>query len=964
MERSSIIHNFKLLSSRPVEELQAVLHQMEHQTSGARLVWLERPEENKTFGIAFQTQPWDDTGVFHILEHSVLCGSDHYPVKEPFVELLKSSMNTFLNALTFRDKTFYPVSSRNRQDFYNLMRVYMDAVLHPLIHQKPEIFGQEGWHYELDQEGLASYKGVVFNEMKGSFSSPDTLRFNEIFRRLFPDTCYRFVSGGDPAHIPELTGQQFREAHTRLYHPSNSYIFLDGDLDIEAVLGILDQEYLASFAQVPTPGPIPFQQPVDGGVSEITYELSGQEELAGRARLVEGFVACTFQDRPTLMALHALADVLCGDNQAPLKRRLLEEGLARDLQMTVCDGILQPWVSLEAKDLDEEKFDQTAAALRQELERLAQEGLDHKRLLATLDNLEFQERERDFDGTPQGIVFGMQVLETWLYGGDPAANLTVGDLFNQLRAQCSAGYFEELIRRVFLDNPHKCRVLMRPSHTLGQERQAQERERLLAAQAQWTQEDTARLRSEQAAIEAWQAAPDSPEALASIPMLKLEEVDPEPKPLPLSVEKIAGRPLLRHELPAGGITYVNLYFDLGDLNGEQLSQASFLARLLGSLETDSHDLEALQREMRSRFGQVSFSVEAYGSADGSGQCRTFLCASCSALDSKLEQALPLLAELLTETHWNDSKRVYEFLCQRRAALSERLVSSGHVTALDRTAACTSVEGVVREQAGGVEFLRWMKALEAGFEEKFPALAQTLAALAGSLFTRARLTASLTGSNPAAAGLLGSLLAGRLPAGSFVGPAVPAVQPWGQRREGILIPSGVSYAALGGSFPTAGQGQTKVMGRTVSLAYLWNAVRVQGGAYGVGMVVRDSGFGGFYSYRDPSPGRTLECYAGSAEFLKTAKDMDLTGMILGAVAEADPLLTPRMKGKASDSRYWRGVSQEDLRRARREMLEAKPAGFLALAGQVEAFAASSSICVMGPKKALEDCGGKLDTVAAL
>ncbi len=964
MELPQTIHNFKVLSSQPVEELQAVLHQMEHQKTGARLVWLERPEENMTFGVAFQTQPWDDTGVFHILEHSVLCGSEKYPVKEPFVELLKSSMNTFLNALTFRDKTFYPVSSRNRQDFYNLTRVYMDAVLHPLIHEKPEIFGQEGWHYELDQEGRASYKGVVFNEMKGSFSSPDTLRFNEIFRLLFPDTCYRFVSGGDPAHIPALTCRQFRQTHARLYHPSNSYLFLDGDIDLETLLGILDQEYLSSFERAPAPGAIPFQRPVDGGVSEIAYELSEQEELAGRARLVDGFVACTFQDRPVLMALHALADVLCGDNQAPLKRRLLEEGLARDVEITVCDGILQPWVSLEAKDVREEQFEQVSAALRQELERLASGGLDHKRLLATLDNLEFQERERDFGGTPQGIVFGMQVLESWLYGGDPAMNLTVGGLFDQLRAQCETGFFEELIRRVFLENPHKCRVLMRPSHTLGRERQAQEEERLQAARAQWSQEDAARLRAEQAAIEAWQAAPDSPEALAAIPMLRLDEIDPEPRPLPLSLEEAGGVPLLRHELPTGGITYVNLYFDLGDLNGEELSQASFLAQLLGSLETDSHDLESLQREMRARFGQVSFSVEAYGRRDGSGQCRTFLCASLSALDGKLERALPLLAELLTGTHWNDAKRTYEFLCQRRPALSERLAGNGHVTALDRTAACGSIEGVVREQAGGVEFLRWLKDLEARFDEKFPALAQALEALARRIFTRARLTASLTGSNPKAGALLKAHLTGRLPAGSYAPPEAPAIRPWGRRREGIVIPADVSYAALGGPFPLAGQGRAKVVGRTASLGYLWNAVRVQGGAYGVGMVMRDSGYAGFYSYRDPSPDRTLGCYAGTADFLKAAGDMDLTGMILGAVAEADPLLTPRMKGRASDSRYWRGVRQEDLRRTLRDMLDAKPEDLPALADQIRGFAEEGSVCVLGPQKALEACGDKLETIAAL
>ncbi|MDE6590826.1 MAG: insulinase family protein, partial [Oscillospiraceae bacterium] len=536
-------------STRELEELDAKFHELEHEKSGARLVWLERDEENKTFGIAFQTQPWDDPGVFHILEHSVLCGSERFPVKEPFVELLKSSLNTFLNAMTFPDKTFYPVSSRNGQDFLNLMRVYMDAVLHPLIHSKPEIFGQEGWHYELSEDGTASYKGVVFNEMKGAFASPDTLLEGEMNRRLFPDTCYRYVSGGDPVHIPELTYESFAAAHKRLYHPSNAYIFLDGRMDIDQVLAILDGEYLSAYDRAPVPGPIGMQPPVDGGTAELTYELSHQEGLEGRARLAQGFVACTYADRVEQVALRALADALCGDNQAPLKRRLLEAGLAKDVLLSLRDGVQQPWMLLEARDIDADKLDEVSAALRDELETLAQEGLDHARILATLDNLEFQLRERDYGSMPQGLVFGFNVLESWLYGGDPAANLTVGTLFDELRARCEAGWFEKLLARVLLDNPHTCRVIMRPSHTIGQERQEQEAARLRTAQSAWSGAEAAVLRERQAKIETWQNTPDTPEQLATIPMLRLDQIPEKPEELPCREEELSGVKVLRHEVP-------------------------------------------------------------------------------------------------------------------------------------------------------------------------------------------------------------------------------------------------------------------------------------------------------------------------------------------------------------------------------------------------------------------------------
>jgi len=964
METGQNLQGFIVKDCTDLPELPGKLWQLEHERSGARLVWLEREEENKTFGIAFQTQPWDDTGVFHILEHSVLCGSERYPVKEPFVELMKSSLNTFLNAMTFPDKTFYPVSSRNGQDFINLMRVYMDAVLHPLIHSKPEIFGQEGWHYELAEDGTACYKGVVFNEMKGAFASPDTLLEGEMNRRLFPDTCYRYVSGGDPAHIPELTYESFAAAHKRLYHPSNSYIFLDGRVDIGQVLSILDGEFLSAYDRTPIPGPIAMQRPVDGGTAEISYELSPQEGLEGRARLAQGFVACTFRDRAEQVALRALADALCGDNCAPLKRRLLEAGLAKDVLLSLRDGVRQPWVLLEARDVDEGRLDAVSAALRDELEKLVRGGLDHQRILATLDNLEFQMRERDYGSMPQGLAFGLNVLESWLYGGDPAANLTVGTLFDDLRQKCGEGWFEALLERTLLKNPHTCRVVMRPSHTIGRERQAQEAVRLQAAQSAWSETETAQIRTAQANIEVWQNTPDTPEQLASIPMLRLDQIPAEPEELPMREERMSGLTVLRHEVPSGGITYLNLYFALDDMTPEQLAKTSFLCRLLGSLDTAGHGLEELQREIRSRFGNLNFSVESYGGFGRPEQCRTFLTVSCSVLDGKVSQAVALLAEIVTGTVLDGRDKVYALLCQLRAGLTEQAAMAGHMFAMNRVLACDAAEGVVREHTGGIACLQWLKMLESGFQDAFPALAGELAALARTIFTRSRLTLSVTGMDEGAAGQAAALLADRLPAGSFVLPDTPSVRPWGKRKEGIVIPVDVSFAAMGGAFPMDGLGAAKVMGRMVSLAYLWNAVRVQGGAYGVGMGVRDNGTAGFYSYRDPSADRTLGCYRQSADFLEGARDMDLTGFILGAIAESDPLLTPKMKGRTADARWWRGITREDLCRIRREMLDAGLSAVDGVAAALRRAAADGSVCILGSQRQVDACAGELDSVFIL
>ena len=957
-------HGFVLQSTRELPELSAKFHQLEHEKSGARLVWLERAEENKTFGIAFQTQPWDDTGVFHILEHSVLCGSERYPVKEPFVELMKSSLNTFLNAMTFPDKTFYPVSSRNEQDFINLMRVYLDAVLHPLIHAKPEIFYQEGWHYEIAENGEPSYKGVVFNEMKGAFASPDTLLEGEMHRRLFPDTCYRFVSGGDPAHIPELTYEQFAAAHRRLYHPSNAYIFLDGNLDINQILSILDEEFLSAYDRAPAPPTIPMQQPVSAGRSEICYELSPQEEPAGRERLAFGYVACTFRDREELAALRVLGDLLCGDNQAPLKRRMLESGLAKDVQMSLQDGIRQPWVLLEARDIAEGRTEEAASVLRGELERLVREGLDRQRILAALDNLEFQTRQRDYGRTPQGLMFGLQVLESWLYGGDPAANLSVGGLFDGLRQKCGEGYFEALLRKTLLENPHACQVLMRPSHTLGQEKQAEEAARLQAARNGWSAAEWENLRRRQARIEAWQNTPDSPEALASIPMLRLEEIPAEPEKLPLEEASANGLPVLRHTLPTGGITYLNLYFALDDLPAEQLTQAAFLCMLLGSLDTAGRDMDALQKARRSLFGDLQFSVEAYGELGQPQKCRVFLCASGSMLDGKAEKAAELLAEIVLDTVLNASEKVYALLCQQRAAFAEQIAMAGHSFAMGRVAACCTAAGAAGEYAGGIAYYRWLKDLEENFRERFPALQEGLTALAARIFCHKRLTVSITASDGKTEGVITGILANRLPEGAYSQPEASLLQPWPRRREGIVIPGDVSFALVGGVFPEACRGEAKVMGRAVSLAHLWNAVRVQGGAYGAGMVVDGVGMIGCYSYRDPSAARTLDCCRQTADFLGNLGELDMTSFILGAVAESESLLTPRMKGRTADARYWHGITYGALCRIRREMLDATAEKLAGLAEPVRAAMDGGPVCVLGSRRQIDDCAGQLDAIEIL
>ena len=971
MKQNEIIHGFQIQALQTLPELEATLYRLEHVKSGARLVWLDREEENKTFFIAFRTLPEDDTGVFHILEHSVLCGSDRYPVKEPFVELMKSSLQTFLNAFTFSDKTLYPVCSRNEKDFRNLVRVYMDAVLHPAIYHKPEIFRQEGWHYELtEDQSVPSCKGVVFNEMKGAYADKDARMYLEISRQLFPDTAYRFEYGGHPAHIPELTYEQFLNAHRRCYAPSNSYIYLDGRMDVEGLLSILDGEYLHAFARRDDQPEFVIQKPVKSRLVRSCYEVSPNEPLENKAQLAWGCVYDVYAGREAAMGVEALADALCGGSEAPLKRRLVSRGLAQDVR--VISGLggssLQYEAVIMVTNMDENRVDEVEAAIREELERLVREGLDHEQLAATLANLEFQYRERDYGRIPQGLGLGLDVMCSWLYGGNPSANLEVGPLFASLNRKLEEGWFEQLLERVFLKSDHFCRVLLTPSATLGEEERAGEAARLKAVRDGWTEADETAIRAQQEQLEAWQAAEDSAGALAALPALLISDIPARPEDFPTETAGLSGVPLLRHAIPTGGIGYVNLYFDAGDLTAAQLSRASLLCALLGELNTKTHSGAQLQRLRRSLMGSLSFQMEPYGKINGPDSCRVFLRASFSAVEAKLEEAAALLAEVLTETSFDNRLRLRELLRQCAVKMEQGIAGAGNSYAVTRVSAGVSVEGAVQEYTGGISCCRWLKETEKDFENRAQELIGELQELAGKLFVSGRLTISVTGEEDRACRALEKELLPGLPRSERMEMRC-GIQPWGLRKEGIVIPAGVSFAALGGSLLELGapfSGSLHVAGRVISLAYLWNAIRVQGGAYGAGLSLSDSGRACFHSYRDPGAARSLECYRQTGDFLRqfVGERPDLTGFIVGAVAEADPLLLPSRKGRTADGLYFKGETYASRCRRREELLSASVENLATLEGAFRQLGETGGICVIGSRQLLEECGTELENIWAL
>ncbi len=949
------LSGFTLVSSRPLPELDAVLHEFEHDATGAKLAWIDRDEENKTFGIAFTTLPYDSTGIFHILEHSVLCGSDQYPVKEPFVELMKHSLNTFLNAMTFPDKTLYPISSRNDKDFVNLMKVYLDAVFHPSIYHKPEIFRQEGWHYELDADGKPSYKGVVFNEMKGALADADELEDNAVQAALLPDTPYRWISGGDPAMIPDLTYEAFLAGHKKFYSPSNSFIFLDGAMDFESVAAILDG-VLSGLERGERVAPPALQAPVDGGETTVTYEVSSEQEEKDHTRVAFGRVIGSWADREKIIGAQILSDVLCGTNQSPLTRAVLSRGLAENVTFSVMDGISQPYLRIELRNLKDGCQAEAEQLVFDTLRALADHGIDRDLVRGSMANLEFQLRERDFGSYPQGLIFCMQALECWLYGGAPETNLQVGDLFTRLHEKMEQGWFEQLLRELVLENPHRCKVIMVPSRTAGEARRAAEAERLAREEAAWTAERRAELAAQQERLLAWQNSEDTPEQLVTLPCLALSDLSDTPEQLPMAQQTIAGIPALLHEVNAGGIDYLTLYFDAEGCTEEELSQMAFLTELLGVLGTEHYSAEALSVAQRLLCGNLGFFVNNYSVKGQPHACRTKFCLSFSALEEKLGDALALAAEILTNTCFTDEKDVHDILRQKKMGMLQQITMGGHIAALNRVSAQLYAAGVADECTSGFAYYQWLRQQDEHWD--WEALRTALEALYRRLVAKNRLTLSVTGKAAGGAALAAEKLAAALPEnGEEAKPC--AVRPWGIRREGITIPADIAFAFRGGDlFANGGTstGAWKLAAKIISLNYLWNVIRVQGGAYGTGLLTRVSGLAGCYTYRDPNGAKSLESFLGGPDFLAQMckAQPDLTGFIIGAVSDSEPLLTPRAKGTAADGLFWQGTSWEDRCRQRKELLQATPAQLTELAAVLKKTLENGGICVVGGENQLANC----------
>ena len=964
MKPGDVRHGFVLKGCTALPEVGGRLWRMEYAKNGAELAWLERADENKTFGIAFRTLPEDDTGVAHIIEHSVLCGSEKYPVKEPFVDLLKSSLATFLNAFTAKDQTVYPVSSRNGRDFLNLMDVYLDAVFHPLSAKDSVMFRQEGWHYEFAKDdGSLVRNGVVYNEMKGVYANPESIAFYEICKLLFPDNFYRFVSGGDPAHIGELTFEKYRDFYRKHYHPSNARIFLDGDLDLDAALAQLDS-YLSAFDRQPIDAEITVQKPV-ARAATVPYAIGKNESPAGKTLLSDAWVFGSFDEGEKDLAFDVLAEALAGSNEAPLTKTLLEKGLCEDVSLSSF-GYRQLAAILFVKHVPDGKADELRRTVRETLSALAAKGLDHDRLAAILDREEFKVRERFSGGGTCGIKFLDAALDQWLYGGDPANAFRKAEYFKSLRAKLATGWFEKFLRETLVDNSHHAMLTMTPSTTCAAERVKAEKDELAKTLAGWSDADKARVKAETATVDAFRNKVDTPEDLAKLPVLSLADIPCRGRERRQRIEQLEGVQTLRPVLGAKGVFYLTLCFSLDDFTCEELAAVPFLATVLGELETGKHSALALKSALDAGLGRFNLAAKTYAAKPGdTAHARTILAVNVAALDTKADAVCRLVPEVLLDTRFTDAKAVADLLKQSRLALEREATTLGaRNLARRRAAAAFSAKGIVDETIQGLTQLRHLQQAEKNISADSAAALRALAALAQRIFVKDRLTLVLSENAPAAE--LAPLVAA-FPKGT-VGPAAKHTPPT-RRREGFTVASESAYAAKGmhlSNVDVTCGGAERVAARFLSLTYLWDEIRVKGGAYGGGLYAQADGNLGFLSWRDPNPKRSLEQYAKASEALRTfaAGGDPLDRYVIGAIGDTDPCLTPQGECDLAIDLHFAGRSFEDLQRTRAEMLSMKKTDLVRFADVLDRLDGQSATCVVGGAAGIASCSNVLDTVESV
>ena len=966
-----ISEKYELILRDRVEEIKADAYLLHHKKSGARLLLFETADDNKVFSVTFRTTPDNSTGVPHIMEHSVLCGSEKYPLKDPFVELCKGSLNTFLNAVTWPDKTSYPFASRNQADFKNLMSVYMDAVFHPNIYRTENILKQEGWHYELDKEdGELTLNGVVYNEMRGAFSNPDTVLEHVLTRNLYPGTTYEVVSGGDPEVIPELTYEEFLNFHRRYYHPSNSFIYLYGDLDFEERLEWLDQEYLSAYDAIDPKTEVKtavhFTAPKD--VRECYNVAEGEE--ANNSMFLFATGMDEIFDPVEVKAMEVLSYALLNAPGAPLKKALLAENIASDVYGGYDSGYRQPNFSIIAKGTDPAKYARFKEIIDEVLRKVLGEGIPKKTLLAGINNIEFSLREADYGRMPKGLVYNFAITDTWLHDEKKAlVHIKYNDTFVRLKVLVNTDYFEKLAKERILENPYAVTALVEAKAGLTAEKDALLAKKLADYKASLSKEEIKKLIEDTAALKAYQSEEETKEALERIPLLKLSDVDPKAKPLKNEVRSIAGITTLYHDIPTSGIGYFEARFLLNALSEEELSYAALLRDLYTQVDTANYSYQELGDEISFETGGIGADSSSYLVAPDYQEVRVEFGVNARYLYDHLDGTVRLLKEIFETSRFDDLNRIREIVETQVQAGQSSLVSSGHMTAGTRLLSKISKAAYLDDKMTKLGYFRFLSDLKAHFDERAKDLPEKLAKVAAKIFRRSNLVLSFTGDEEGYRALEKAIPAwvGSLPEEAL--PAVEIAFTPSSDNEAVSTSSMVQYTAMGGSFRKFGfeyTGAFRVFTTLMRYEYLWLNIRVKGGAYGCFSRVSRGGAFTLVSYRDPHLKNTLDIYRGVADYMETLEldDRDMLKYILGTMGDEDMPMQPAQEGSQALQQWLSGVTDEDLQKDRDEILGCTVEKLRALAPVIRKIIAENRYVTVGSETKIEENKALFDTVSSL
>lgn len=963
---------YEILDEHRVEDVQSDGFILRHKKSGARIAILSNNDDNKVFYIGFRTPPEDETGVPHIIEHTTLCGSKKFPVKDPFIELAKGSLNTFLNAMTYPDKTVYPVASCNDQDFKNLMDVYLDAVFNPNITKYEEIFKQEGWHYELTgEDDELKINGVVYNEMKGAYSSPDEVLSSQIYRSLFPDNTYSKDSGGNPEYIPKLTYEAYLDFYHKYYHPSNSYIYLYGDMDVVERLEWLDKEYLSLYDYKKVNSEINKQPAFDEIKNvEAQYSITMDDSQENKTYLSYNRVVGDTLDEMLYQAFDVLDYALVSSPGAPVKQALIDAGIGDDVYGSYDAGILQPVFSFVAKNANASQADEFENIIENTLKEVVKTGINKEALLAGINSSEFKFREADFGQFPKGLLFGLNCLDSWLFDDmKPFIHLECLGTFAKLRKAVDTDYFEKLIQEYLLDNTHGSSVTVKPKRGLGNEREEALAKELSDYKASLSDEEIKKLIEDTEHLKKYQEEPSSDEDLRKLPMLTRADMKKNAMPFSNIEDELLDVKVVRHDIESNGIDYISFLFDAGDFAQSELGYLGFFTNALGLVSTEKYSYTDLANATNIYTGGISTGTASHPDIKDRNNFVFKFEVKLKVLEKNLDKALELMEQMLLTSDFTDTKRLGELVAQIKARLQANLSSSGHLVAAMRSMSSFSRYALYQDELKGIAFYRSICRIEKELSESPKSVSDKLAAIAKKLFARNRMLISFTGNNEAYGNAKPSLKKVITGFNKMSAVGNQAEVHFNTAKEAFIDASQIQYVAKTGDFICEGYeytGALRLLRIILSYDYLWINVRVKGGAYGCMNTFLRSGESYFVSYRDPNLSDTLDVYDRIPEYIKSFSpdERDMTKYIIGTFSALDTPMNPEAKGSRSLSAYLEGITYEQIQKERNEILNAQPEDIRRLADLVEAVLKKDSICVIGNENMIKESAGLFENVEKL